>query len=219
MMNIAKFNMIEQQIRPWNVHSPELIDALFRLDRSLFVPPDKQAQCYFDVAITLDDRTRMLPPRVAARLIQALDIAVDNHVLLVGAGSGYTAALCAQLATSVVCHDVRQAVVNRAATNCAAAGANNISFQKVDSLAQPTGKVEFDAILIRERRMDIPQVYLNKLAAGGRCVVLLGTDCVTELLCYRRDGRKFEQTSVVDILAPENDMSGDMAQHHVEFIF
>jgi protein-L-isoaspartate(D-aspartate) O-methyltransferase len=219
MANIAKFNMVEQHIRPWNVHSPVLLAAISRLDRSIFVPSDQQALCYCDTSIALDNKTRMLAPRVAARLIQALELQAEDHVLVLGAGSGYVAALCAQLAKTVVCHDVSQRAIDRAANNCTLAGIENIGFMKVGSLDIAGGKVEFDAVLIRERRVEKPQAYLNKLSDGGRCVVKLGRNCVTELICYTRDGKDFKAESVIDILAPENDTSGDIDHRKTDFIF
>jgi protein-L-isoaspartate(D-aspartate) O-methyltransferase len=133
MSKIAQFNMVEQQIRPWNVQSPVLLKIISGLDRSLFVPQAQQSLCYFDFPIELDSATYMLEPKVTARLIQALEIQPEDHVLLVGAGSGYSAALCAQLARTVVCQDTSQVALDRAEKNCASAGINNVGSAAVNA--------------------------------------------------------------------------------------
>jgi protein-L-isoaspartate(D-aspartate) O-methyltransferase len=219
MTDIALFNMVEQQIRPWNVHSQVLLKAITRLDRSLFVPDEQQALCFFDTAIELDGRSRMLEPRVVARLIQALDIQPDDQVLVVGAGSGYSAALCARLASTVVCQDTNQSALDRAAKNCAAAGIDNIVFQKVASSNSSSDNVEYDAILVREGIPASPQDHLKKLSVSGRCVALIGHDCVMEMICYTRDGNDINEESLIEILKLSNDPFGDSARVKQSFVF
>jgi len=219
MTDIAQFNMVEQQIRPWNVQSPALLEAISGLDRSLFVPQQQQALCYFDVPIELDDTTRMLEPKVAAHLIQALDIQPEDHVLIVGAGSGYSAALCSRLASTVVCHDTSQSALDRAANNCTAAGIENVGFQKVETLHGPEDGVEYDAILVRRVMLDTPDACLKNLAGNGRCAAMVGTDYVTELMCYTRDGSNIRKESIIDILMPANDASDGSAQVKADFVF
>lgn len=219
MTDIAQFNMVEQQIRPWNVHSSALLEAISGLDRALFVPQEQQALCYFDVPIELGSATRMLEPKVAARLIQALEIQPDDHVLIVGAGSGYSAALCSRLASTVVCHDTCQSALDRAEENCTAAGIENVGFQKVQALNGSDDGVKYDAILIRQEMMNTPDVYLDKLTEKGRCAAMVGTEYVMELMCYTRDGSAMSQESIIDILMPANDVSGGSAQVKADFVF
>jgi protein-L-isoaspartate(D-aspartate) O-methyltransferase len=219
MSNIAQFNMVEQQIRPWNVRSPALLEAISGLDRALFVPQVQQALCYFDYPINLDGTVRMLEPRVAARLIQALDIRPDDHVLLVGAGSGYSGALCSMLARTVVCQDTSQLALDRAEKNCASAGIDNIGFQKVEGLYSPADDVQYDAILVREAMTELPDTCLKRLVDNGRCVALIGRDHVLELIRCTRDGENIKQESVIDILKPLNERNAGSAQVKGSFVF
>jgi len=219
MSNIAQFNMVEQQIRPWNVHSPALLKAISGLDRSLFVPQEQQSLCYFDIPIALDSSTCMLEPKVAARLIQAMDIQTDDHVLIIGAGSGYCAALISKLATTVVCQDTAQSALDRAEKNCAAAGISNIGFQKVETLHAPTDKVQYNAILVRDAASELPEMCLDRLDTAGRCVALLGHDYVREMVCYTREGDQFSQQSIIDILTPLGDAEAGSAQVKASFVF
>jgi len=219
MSNIAQYNMVEQQIRPWNVHSAALLNAMSGLDRSLFVPQEQHSLCYFDFPIALDSSTCMLEPKVAARLIQAMDIQADDHVLVIGAGSGYCAALCSGLAATVVCQDTSQPALDRAEKNCTSAGINNIGFQKVEAMHAQTDSVQYDAILVRDAMPELPEICLTKLAPDGRCVALLGHDYVTEMVCYTREGDQFNQESIIDILIPLRDAGAGSAQVKASFVF
>ena len=219
MSNIALFNMVEQQIRPWNVQSPALLKAISGLDRSVFIPTGQQALCYFDLPLELADGARMLEPKVAARLVQALDIQPDDDVLVIGAGSGYSLALCARLAHRVVCHDTCQAALDRAEKNCAAAGIKNVGFQKVDTLYGANGGVQYDAVLLRQRVPDAPQACLDKLADGGRCAAMIGSDYVAELQCHTRTGADVRKASIIEILTPADDASPGSAQVKASFVF
>lgn len=219
MSNIAQFNMVEQQIRPWNVQSPSLLKALSGLDRSLFVPQAQQSLCYFDLPIGLDSSTCMLEPKVAARLIQAMDIQADDHVLIIGAGSGYCAALCSVLANTVVCQDTSQSALDRAEKNCMSAGISNVGFQKVEAFHALNDNVQYDAMLVREAMPELPETCLNRLAPDGRCVALTGLDYVREMVCYTRDGDDFKQTSIIDILTPPPAVGTGSAQVKASFVF
>ena len=200
MNNIANFNMVEQQIRPWNVHSSSLLTAIKQLDRRLFVPEAQQAQCYVDRPVALNCDTRMLEPKVAARLVQSLNLEPDDSVLVVGAGSGYTVMLCASLAHDVTCVDSDQHFLEKAAQNCQAAGADNIDFHQVEDLTSYSPSAEYDAILFREALSLRPEDSLSHLSEMGRCVALVGDGYIMELMRYTREDQEIETESIVDIL-------------------
>lgn len=219
MTNIAHFNMVEQQIRPWNVQSPALLKVISALDRSMFVPQAQQSLSYVDCPIQLDESTRMLEPKVVARLVQALSIQPGDHVLLVGAGSGYTAAVCAGLASTIVCQDTSQSALDRAEKNCAAADRSNVGFQKVEKLHGVTDGVQYDAILLREGMAELPDTCLGKLADKGRCVALLGSDYAMEMICYTREGDEIRQESIIEILTPLENSAAGSAAVKASFVF
>ena len=219
MIDIAHFNMVEQQVRTWNVHSSRLLEAMKNLDRQLFVPADGQDLCFVDTRIALDEQDRMLAPRVSARLVQALEIGEDDHVLVLGAGSGYTVALCAMLAKTVVCHDISQAALDRAAANCERAGLDNLGFQKVNALACSGDGVQYDGIVFREGCVEVPPACLDHLNEGGRCVALVGQDYLMELICFTREQGETTARSIVDILMMNNDALSDSAEVKQAFVF
>lgn len=214
MTNIALFNMVEQQIRPWNVRSARLLEAIGRLDRASFVPPEKRALAYFDTAIKLDATTSMLAPKIAARLIQALDIQADDRTLLIGAGSGYVASLCAMMGKEVVCQDNDQAALDRAAENARAAGIENISFVRVEEGEVDPAAQKYDAILIRQPVVEKPAGYLKALAENGRCAALVGDDGILQLMRYSLEGGDLRQESLIDVLASFDRHAGNR-----EFVF
>ena len=215
MNTISQFNMVEQQIRPWNVHSTRLLDVIKELDRSIFVPDEKQALCFVDTSIALTSDCQMLEPKVAARLVQALDLLEDDRVLVVGAGSGYIATLCSKLAYSVDCVESDQGILDNASKNCESAGVGNIHFERVEDLNQFRFSAEYDAVLFRHSRPSAPDACFSHLSSTGRCVALVGDCCVMELMRYTQSGRKIKAESVTDILLNLNESNAD----HKAFVF
>lgn len=204
MNNISHFNMVEQQIRPWNVSSMPLLEAIKLLDRSKFVPDEQQALCFVDTAIKLQENTKMLEPKVSARMVQALNILEGDRVLVIGAGSGYSAALCAKLAKSVDCVDSDQSLLDSAKRNCEAAGIQNIKFDLVENIDNFSFFAEYDAILVRQARFSEPDCCFTHLTPAGRCVALIGDDCVMQMMRYTQQDAKIKMESVADILLPLN---------------
>lgn len=217
-MDIAQFNMVEQQIRPWNVHDSRLLAQMTALSRTHFVPQDQQALCWVDTMIHLADGARMLEPKTAARMIQALNITPQDKVLVVGAGSGYSAALCAGLAKTVDCIDHRQAALDRAMQHCEQAGVENINFQCLEK-AEALSDANYDAILIRERCSESPEEYFHSLAENGRCVAAVGGEYVMELICYTREGRDMSAKSIVEILTDSDHSLTGLSEVKETFVF
>lgn len=217
-MDIAQFNMVEQQIRPWNVHDPRLLKQMSMLDRSAFVPQDQQALCWMDTMIALEDGTRMLMPKTAARLIQALELNEEDTLLMVGAGSGYTLALCAALSKSVDCVDSSQKALDRAKQHCEAVGIKNINFQLLESVKSLSTSA-YDAILLREECTQAPEAYFHCLNNTGRCVALVGGEYVMELLCYRRRKGEIESESIIDILKDSEHALSGLSEVKEDFVF
>ncbi len=207
MNNIANINMVEQQIRPWNVHSSRLLEVIIKLDRAQFVPADRQALCYVDTEIMLQGNVKMLEPKVSARLLQALELKADDCVLLVGIGSGYTAALCSKMAYRVDCIDDQQAALDNATKKHAALGLENIDYYQFSGSSQALENKEYDAILIREPRPTSPDEYFQYLSSNGRCVALVGHGYVMEMMRYLRQGEEIVSESITDILKTRNQLA------------
>ncbi len=218
MMDIAQFNMVEQQIRPWNVQDPRLLDELATLDRSLFVPEGQQALCWMDTMIQLDDGTRMLAPKTVARMLQALEIKPDDKLLQIGAGSGYMLALSARMCESVECRDASQAALDRAAAHCEAVGLSNIDF-RLSTSPDALESNAYDGILLREVCSDIPEAYFHCLREQGRCVAAVGGEYVMELMCYTLSSATIQAQSIVDLLADDNYALSGLSEVKQDFVF
>ena len=148
-MNIeqARFNMIEQQIRPWNVLDAGILDLLGAVRREDFVPAAYRGLAFVDTEIPLPCGQNMLAPKVEARLLQELAVRKDEWVLEIGAGSGFMAALLGHRAAAVQTLEVHEELVAMARANLQRAGAGNVTVEHADG-AHYAKRAEFDVIVL-----------------------------------------------------------------------
>ena len=128
----ARLNMIEQQIRPWEVLDQRVLDLLNTVPREEFVPEAYRMLAYTDMSIPLGDGQVMMPPRVEARIVQALNLQEDETVLEIGTGSGYVTALLASLARQVISVDINPDMIRQASDKLAAHGITNVTLETGD---------------------------------------------------------------------------------------
>lgn len=174
----ARFNMVEQQIRPWNVLDPRVLDALFAVRREQFVLPALRALAFSDLELPLeinavDTRQNMLAPKLEARLAQELQLQPTDCVLEIGTGSGYQAALLAHLAQQVTTVEIDSRLVAFAQQNLQL---NNITDVKIETGdgRNGWGSTEYDAILVTGSVPVVPDALKYQLRVGGRLVVVVG---------------------------------------------
>ncbi len=181
-MNIeqARFNMIEQQIRPWDVLDPTVLSLLAEVKRENFVPPAYRNLAFADLEIPLGEGQAMLPPRVEARLLQELGIRKTDRVLEIGTGSGYMAALLAARAEHVTSLESRPALAAAARENLQQAGCANVTVEVADGLNGWPQRAPFDAILVSGALPEVPAALLKQLRVGGRLAVIVGEAPVME---------------------------------------
>jgi protein-L-isoaspartate(D-aspartate) O-methyltransferase len=182
---IAKFNMIEQQIRPWEVLDHQVLSTLEKLNRDDFVPQAYKGLAYADCQIPLANGVRMLPPTVEGRLLQALLIDADDLVLEIGSGSGYVTACLAQLAGQVTSLDADAEIAELARANIVRCGIDNVEFDSM-SLAQLDADQRYDAIAVTASLPSVPQNLKQALKSGGRMFVIVGDSPVMEALSVTR---------------------------------
>ena len=182
---IAKFNMIEQQIRPWEVLDNQVLGVIERLSREDFVDPIYRGLAYADCQIPLGDGVRMLPPTVEGRMLQALLLNGDDQVLEVGSGSGYISACLASLAGHVKSIDVNADIIERAQANVARLGLERVEFEQM-SLTQLDAPESYDAIAVTASLPALPQNLKQALKPGGRMFVICGYSPVMEALLITR---------------------------------
>ncbi|HWH72747.1 MAG TPA: protein-L-isoaspartate O-methyltransferase [Methylibium sp.] len=204
-MNIeqARFNMIEQQIRPWEVLDASVLSLLSLVRREDFVPAEHRALAFMDLEVPLPEGQCMLAPKVEARLLQELGVQKHERVLEIGAGSGYMAALLAHQAQHVITLDKRAALARLAADNLQRAGVFNAEVRHADGAAGLPGEAPFDAIVLSGSVAELPRALLEQLKVGGRLVAIVGDEPVMPaVLVTRRGADGFERVELFDTVAP-----------------
>ncbi|NVO06728.1 MAG: protein-L-isoaspartate O-methyltransferase [Rhodoferax sp.] len=174
----ARFNMIEQQIRPWNVLDAAVLDLLASVRRDAFVADAHKALAYADLEIPLPGGQCMLAPRLEARLLQDLNVKKTDKVLEIGTGSGFLTALLAHQAASVLSLELNPELVAFAKSNLQKAGISNADVRQGDGVQGAAAHGPFDVIVLGGSVADIPHHLLEQLKVGGRLAAVVGDEPV-----------------------------------------
>ncbi|MCH8619990.1 protein-L-isoaspartate O-methyltransferase [Undibacterium sp. TS12] len=174
-MNIekARFNMIEQQIRPWNVLDQEVLDMLIVVKREEYFPAEQKSLAFFDTELPLPDGSKAMTPKLEARILQELGLKKQENVLLIGAGTGYLAAMLAYRARHVTVLESSKVLHELAAGNLHRNHVNNVDVVLADAFSEKnTGN--YDAIVIAGGLESIPEHLQKQLNVGGRLLAFVG---------------------------------------------
>lgn len=196
----ARFNMVEQQIRPWDVLDFDVLDALAEIPRECFVAEDLRGLAYADMELPLPNGYKMLEPKVVARLVQGLKLTGSDSVLEIGTGSGYATALLAKLAGSVVSDDVDAVQQARAKAVLDGLGLDNVVFVGNNGLTECSDGAPFDAVYVGGAVDAVPEVLKGQLKDGGRLVAVVGRKPVQRAVLLVRRGDVFEEKVLFDTL-------------------
>jgi protein-L-isoaspartate(D-aspartate) O-methyltransferase len=175
---IARFNMIESQVRTWEVLDQAVLDLLHEVKREEFVPPQYLALAFTDMEIPLGHGEVMLTPKMEARMLQELTLSKADRVLEIGTGSGYVTALLARLAGQVVSVERIEAFSHAAARRLAGHDLRNIELEIGDGAAGWPQKGPYDAILLTGSVPLVPDEFRQQLAIGGRLLAVVGDEPV-----------------------------------------
>ena len=186
---LARHNMIEQQIRPWEVLDQRVLDTLARVPREDFVPERYRKLAFSDVAIPLGHGEVMLKPNVEGRILQALAVQPTDHVLEVGTGSGYLTACLARLAASVISVDIVPEFVESARQKLKAHGFGNVVLHSGDA-SRGWGAHRYNAIAVTGSVATVAEVWPRSLSLGGRLFIVVGQPPVMEALLITRVGEE-----------------------------
>lgn len=170
----ARFNMVEQQIRPWEVLDPEVLNLMMTVKREDFVPAAYQTVAFADVEIPLSDKAKMFAPKLEAKLLQELEVKKSDRVLEIGAGSGFMAALLASRAGEVVSVEIDKALAEQARKNLQNAGFANVTVEVADGLKGFAAKAPYDVIVVSGGVSELPAELLRQLKVGGRLAAIVG---------------------------------------------
>ena len=202
-MNIeqARFNMIEQQIRTWEVLDPAVLDLLFEVKREDFVPAEHRSIAFADLEVPLGHGESMMQPKVEARILQELAVQPHEAVYEVGTGSGYLTALLAKRARHVTSAEVHGDLTAQAGRNLAGAGIGNVSLLQGDSARAPLSEVPFDVIVLTGSTPVIAQAFLDRLKPGGRLFAVVGDLPVMKAVLVRQPvAGSFQHTELFETL-------------------
>lgn len=208
----ARYNMVEQQVRPWDVLDQRVLDIMSSVPREFFVPQAYRNLAYADIAIPLDDGQAMLHPKYEGRILQALAIGAYDNVLEIGAGSGYLTACLAALGRHVRSIDLRPAFIEAAEEKLKARGIDNVALVAADLFADglDEGPGRYDAIAVGGALDRVPQALRDALSIDGRLFVVVGAEPMMEARLITRVGpQEWTSEGLFDAVLPRLDHEPD----------
>ena len=202
-----RFNMIEQQIRPWDVHDPQVLALLAEIHREDYVPAAHRALAFFDMELPLTDGTEpgqtMLAPKIEARMLNDLHVQKHESVLEIGTGSGFMAALLAHRAAQVLTLEIDATLAARATETLRRNGVKNVEVRHADGAKPLPSGPTFDVIVLSGSVARVPQNLMGSLNIGGRLVAIVGGEPMMRAHFVTRVSEgKWETTQPWDTIAP-----------------
>ncbi len=194
--------MIEQQIRPWNVLDPHVLQLLSEIKREDFVPAVHKGLAFADFELPLGHGATMLAPKVEARMLQDLQLTGSESVLEIGTGSGYMAALLGRMTRHVLSLEINPALAAKAAQNLSQAIVANVDVKVADGAHLPAIADTFDVIVLSGSVAQIPPALIAKLKAGGRLAAIVGDAPVMRMTLVTSTEQGIHTTQPWDTLAP-----------------
>ena len=176
----ARFNMVEQQIRPWEVLDQEVLDLLFAVRREEFVPAQYRSLAFVDTEIPLGHGEKMLAPKIEARMVQALAVKPGDRVLEVGTGSGYMTALLAKRGAHVYSVEIIPEFSAQAAAKLEAYGITNVTLEVGDAARGWDRHAPYDVIVLTGSVPVLADAFERSLNPGGRLLAVIGEAPVME---------------------------------------
>lgn len=182
----ARQNMVENQVRPWDVLDLRVLDVLRSVRREDFVPARHRSLAFADVALPLGHDEVMLKPVVEGRLLQALAPRPGEHVLEIGTGSGFLTACIARLATDVTSVEIHADLAEAARARLAAAQVRNARVETADALQGFAPRAVYDAVLVGGAVCRLPEALRDWVRPGGRVLAIVGESPVQQVVLHTR---------------------------------
>lgn len=202
---LARFNMIQQQVRPWDVLDDRVLEVMAELEREPFVPDAYRGLAYADIEVPLGNGQQMLAPKVVGRLLQALTIRPEDKCMEVGTGSGYASACLSRLGARVVSVEIDPELAARARERLQGMDVGRIDVIEADALAGSSPGAPFDVIAVTgSTPTEAPLTVLEaQLAIGGRMFCIVGEEPLMEALLITRIGaRELRRQTLFETCAP-----------------
>jgi len=201
---IARTNMIEQQIRPWDVSGPEVLELLRQVPREVFVSETQCALAFADLSLPIGHGEIMWQPKIEARVLQALAPQANERVLEIGTGSGYLTALLATCADEITSVDIYSDFLELAEKRLRAQSVDNVSLEEGDGACGWPTPTQWDLIVLTGSLPAMPPLYRESLAPGGRLFAVIGQEPAMEAMLYTHhsDGNWAERSLFDTSLPP-----------------
>jgi protein-L-isoaspartate(D-aspartate) O-methyltransferase len=199
----ARLQMVDQQIRTWEVLDPRVLDALSAVPREAFVPPEYRELAFADAPIPIGFGQSMLSPKLQGRILQALGVSATDNVLEVGSGTGYLSACLSLLGCSTHSIDIHAGLVDLAQANLRALPSARVQFKIRDAFdAAPLG--EYDAVAVTGSLPIYDPRFERSLRVGGRLFAIVGAAPVMDAILVRRvDSNEWIRESLFEtVVAP-----------------
>jgi protein-L-isoaspartate(D-aspartate) O-methyltransferase len=202
-LELARRNMVLQQVRPWDVLDQRVLDLIARAPREDYVPAGMRNLAYVDMDLPLGGGQVMMAPKYEARLLQELEIKPTDKILEIGTGTGYLTSLLASLGKHVYSVDIKPEFTRSAGERLTAHGILNVTLETGDGANGWDRHAPYDVIIITGSLPSIPPSFRNQLAPGGRLAAIVGDSPVMEAMIVRRlDAQNFSETAVFETDLP-----------------
>lgn len=199
----ARHNMIENQVRPWEVLDPRVLEVLSAVHREHFVPERHRDFAFADVSLPLGHGEVMMKPGVEGRTLQALDLDPSARVLEIGTGSGFLSACLARLAREVVSVEIRADFAEAARARIATSGAANVRVETADAVRDFDTGERFDAVVVTGAVYSLPDRFRAWVAPRGRLFAIVGESPAMQAMLYTRgDDAHWSEESLFDTDLP-----------------
>jgi len=172
----ARFNMVEQQIRTWEVLDQDVLDLLYVVPREEFVPAAYRTLAFSDLEIPIGEGEKMMTPKLEARILQELAVRKSDRALEVGTGSGYLTALLAHRAAHVESVEIKPGLAQFGRANLERHGAENVTLQTGDAARGWPKRAPYNVIVLTGSTPVLPKSWLEHLAPGGRLFAVVGDE-------------------------------------------
>ncbi len=196
----ARFNMVEQQIRPWDVMDQRVLDAIESTPRHHFVAESQQSLAYMDTALPIGEGQKMMEPRLEAKMLQALDIQKSETVLEIGTGSGYLTALLCKLGASVRSIEINENLMEQAKARLTTEKIGNSILEAGDALSpQWTPASQYDVVVMGGAVAEVPESVKALVNEGGRLFAFVQeNEVISAVLMSRMDGESWVTESLFE---------------------
>ncbi|HEU4709416.1 MAG TPA: protein-L-isoaspartate O-methyltransferase [Methylophilaceae bacterium] len=199
----ARFNMIEQQIRTWEVLDTNVLQLFNHIPREDFVPPQYKGLAFADIEIPIGHGQTMLSPKIEGRILQALEIRKTDKVLEIGTGNGYLTALLAALAKHVHSVEILPELSEQARLRLARHGVSNVTLETGDAVQGWSTHAPYDVIVYTGSMPLLPQAVPQQLAIGGRLFAVIGEPPIMEAIMIQRLSQdNFRQQALFETCLP-----------------